>query len=70
MELCRDRVFYVATKPFFVVTKFWPSLGVSCHNITFYVVTEFGQDKKGFVSRQGILCRDRVLPRLEYFLSR
>ena len=34
-----------------------------CRNRVFSVVTEFGQDKKGFMSQQSILCLDKLWPR-------
>ena len=49
MSLCCDRVL-TKTRGFLVETEY------------FLVATDFGQDKKGFMSRQSILCRDRVWP--------
>ena len=75
---CRDRD--GQDKRLGVATEFGLGQGISCHDKVFYVATEFGQDQGFFLSRKGIfmslcrdiifLCRERVWPRLEGFLSR
>ena len=53
MGLCRDRVFSV-------VTEFGQDQRVSYRDRIFLGCDRVWPRQKGFVSRQGILCRDRV----------
>ena len=80
-ELCRDRVFYVATEcgqdqralcrdlGFCVVTEL-ARLGVFLSRQNVFMSRQSGQCWRGFMSRQKILCRDIVLLRLRDFMLR
>ena len=56
MGLCSDRLFSI-------VTEFCQVQRVSCRDRIFLGHNRVWPRQKGFVLRQGILCRDRVCPR-------